>query len=475
MSLRRCLIVQLVLAVLVVSWACMSALAQKHEGDDRRMWRLYVGYKLPEAPDTASDARNLEAKCSEKRTVMIQVCRQGEQSMQCLNDAELSFRQCILGIKGAQFWLAACPKELCKGVSLLFPLLGREVTSLELSPKSEMSGAGRSDVYFPTDAYFDRSQGCTPLTAESKPLRGIAFGQEICQILSNLEDDPENDSLHNAIRQEQRTLVNFLLSRGVGVGFAHLDAGLYRSGPIFEMLLATGGDANARDEKIFVGSLERGTARFVKGKDGVTILFSAAFARRTDAVKLLLSRGADPNVMDYHGRTALHAAAQSLYPQMISLLISAGADVIARDNDGWTPLHRAVVSYPHFEQAEDDEWRQVDKAQDKLGTIKVLVARGANVNMQGPGGQTPLHLAISSLDAVKLLISLGARVNSRDDQGETPLHKAASYSNPRVVKYLVAQGAFPNARDKNGRTPLDLAKERNAKSVVEQLRKILKN
>jgi ankyrin repeat protein len=70
--------------------------------------------------------------------------------------------------------------------------------------------------------------------------------------------------------------------------------------------------------------------------------------------RLLLRKGADPNIADDKGWTALHQAASRGNVQMIKDLIAAGADPTRRAKDGDTPgdvalikNKRAVVSLFH--------------------------------------------------------------------------------------------------------------------------------
>lgn len=58
--------------------------------------------------------------------------------------------------------------------------------------------------------------------------------------------------------------------------------------------------------------------------------------------------------------------------------------------------------------------------------------------------------------AVRLLAS-GASVNARGLDDDTPLHDASSNGHVRLVKLLVEKGADINVKNKRGKTPLDVA------------------
>jgi uncharacterized protein len=78
--------------------------------------------------------------------------------------------------------------------------------------------------------------------------------------------------------------------------------------------------------------------------DGFTALHLAAFFGQDEAVRLLLARGADPDVpgTGWMTGTPLNAAASARHATVVALLLGAGADPDAVQRGGWTPLHSAA-------------------------------------------------------------------------------------------------------------------------------------
>jgi ankyrin repeat protein len=77
-------------------------------------------------------------------------------------------------------------------------------------------------------------------------------------------------------------------------------------------------------------------------ESGWTLLQEAIFGGNYDAIKLLLTRGADVHTQDERGWTPLHEAAYNSTAEVVKLLLSFGANTDATDNYGRTPLQYAV-------------------------------------------------------------------------------------------------------------------------------------
>ncbi len=157
-------------------------------------------------------------------------------------------------------------------------------------------------------------------------------------------------------------------------------------------------------------------------------------------VRGCLSAGADANAIDIDA--PLHWAASG-DPAIVALLIEHGADVNVRGDFGHTPLHYAVRS-------------------GNPKNVVLLLGAGADVsawNSNGYHPTTPLHIAVRSgkIEIVSLLLGAGADVSASAGRTSPPLHYAASSGDPALIQVLLDAGADVKAPGYSDSTPLHWA------------------
>jgi ankyrin repeat protein len=157
-----------------------------------------------------------------------------------------------------------------------------------------------------------------------------------------------------------------------------------------------------------------------RDKELSTVLMVAAMAGQTETAKVLLARGAEVNAKTKQGRTALTWAAWRGMTDTVKALLAGGAEVNSRDQWGGTPLNFAV-----------------DK--NRLDTMKVLLDAGANPNFHHTEtGQTALIDAVVRIyiDVVRVLLAKGADVNDGDKGGRKPVDWARRLNRVEIEALL---------------------------------------
>jgi ankyrin repeat protein len=169
------------------------------------------------------------------------------------------------------------------------------------------------------------------------------------------------------------------------------DNGVDRA-PILEMikeLIAAGANVNARTRELPPSRRWLYSLNDVSWVDftGQTPFLRAALSADTTTMRLLVERGADPNLPTLAGTTPLMAA--------------AGVN--------W------VVAQTYTESV-----------QSRLEAVKLCLELGADVNATNSMGLTPLLGAVNrgSNDIIELLVQRGARLDIKDKEGRTPLRWA---------------------------------------------------
>ncbi len=260
--------------------------------------------------------------------------------------------------------------------------------------------------------------------------------------------------------------------------------------------------------------LELGANPDFSDPDGSTPLIVALMNGHWDTARLLIESGADVNLWDWWGQSPLYmavdmntlpAGARIELPTMdyatgldlIKLLLARGANpnVQLKLRPPYRMVSQDRLADPAIDYGATPLLRAA-KAAD-IPAMQALLAAGALVDLPNIYGHTPLIVAAGAtrgratptrggnytedqaIEAVKLLLAAGANVNASgyktaqartgavqctgyvpiEDcyKGETAIHGAALHGWTRLAKVLADAGANLDAQDADGKTPLDYA------------------
>ena len=143
---------------------------------------------------------------------------------------------------------------------------------------------------------------------------------------------------------------------------------------------------------------------------GTTPLLHALIVNATDVVRLLLEKGANPNIYG-----------MGLSPWLYAAGITSGTYNEARGGGGGN----------------------VDTA-----LLDLMLQHGADINGQVTGASSYSGRIARALT--------GDPVNTKSNEGMTALHVAVRSRNAGLVQYLIGKGARADIKDASGRTPLDV-------------------
>jgi len=339
--------------------------------------------------------------------------------------------------------------------------------------------------------------------------------------------NPEGQTALMAVaRTGNVAAAQFLIDRGAAIDAkenwggqtALMWASARRHPEMMKLLIAKGANVNA-------SSINRDYQRHVTAEGrpknldtgGLTPLLYAARENCMACVKVLLDSRADINLPDPDGVSPLHVAIMNANWDIAKHLILAGADVNQWDIYGEAPLFTIIGNRTKIDggrgsidPANETDGNTIlnmllDRKADTnmqlffrpagvsgktmtrgstpliraatngdLELVKLLIAHGADVNLQMADRQTPTMAVLSgranekqALELIRVLHEAGekvhgiALVNHREEtRGGTALHYATRKRYKEVIKELVSYGVDINAKDQDGLTALDYTQSR---------------
>ncbi|WP_436487108.1 ankyrin repeat domain-containing protein [Chitinophaga sp. ARDCPP14] len=187
------------------------------------------------------------------------------------------------------------------------------------------------------------------------------------------------------------------------------------------------------------------------------IIFKAAAANDTDAIKTAVARGEQVEAKDAEGRTPLMVATYHHHTAAAKLLLAAGANVNTQDH-----LQNSPFLYAGAEGYTD---------------LVKLYLPGADYKVYNRYGGSALIPACerAHLEVIAILLAdKNFPVDHINRLGWTALLEAVilgqgGAAHQQVVKMLIAAGAHVNIADKDGVTALQHAQKRGYKEIVQLL------
>ena len=254
------------------------------------------------------------------------------------------------------------------------------------------------------------------------------------------EYDDKEIMLFDAVTNNNLQLTDKLLCEGTnpnttnGRGRTPLMIAVQNSNEeLVQCLLKHNADVNA------IWTQCSGTALMIAGASNSVVTFD-----------LLLKAGADVNIQDILGDTILMQVIYNNYQGLANTLLQTGkCQLDICNNSGQTAMHLAVDL-------------------DNITMVQILLAAGANPEVGGQNGQTPLMCA-QSKEVAEVLLAAGCDPNYTDTDGMPCLHYAIKKQVPEVASQLIQAGANVNVVYEDGKTPLFWALICWLSSTVEEL------
>lgn len=240
-----------------------------------------------------------------------------------------------------------------------------------------------------------------------------------------MDQNEELTALVKAVNERNAGMVAAILSRAPDLALAEVVAEHGHSQSLLHRAIPGDGDPLTEADLVIVGSLldagaEVNTPGWGANNGLCTPITMAAWGGHAPMIRLLMSRGADPNgsaEQIARGHRPIDVAADHGHAAAVEALMEAGA----------------TSSLAHLLRVGAQARLQRVLAEDPGAAARPL-----------PDGSPPLHLAVTSPHAAPMLETLlehPAALDAADTLGRTALHVAIEHQHPEAIRLLVERGA----------------------------------
>jgi len=252
------------------------------------------------------------------------------------------------------------------------------------------------------------------------------------------------NNLANTVTQRLHSSLGALGQKGPGGAAAPKPPALSAAGPVVASKTAPAGEATPEDD--FAAYFRRPAK---KDGGGLTPLVYAARENCIECAKALVEAGADVNQRTFYGWTPLLVATQNRHYKLAGYLLEHGANPNTPNKGGWAPLYLATDN----RNIESGDYPVRAPDMDHLDFIKLLIAKGANVNARICGAEsTPGKCTGDSTET-----RTNFTMQWLFEDGATPFLRAAQSGDVELMKLLLAHGADPKIFTAHDVTPLAVA------------------
>lgn len=195
------------------------------------------------------------------------------------------------------------------------------------------------------------------------------------------------------------------------------------------------------------------------------------------AIAKLLIKGFPGSINELQDELApLHVAIANQDTDLLQFLLNEGANTELKGPEGVSPLIMAISVSDHV-HGHGESHSGPDQENDaghghQLEMVKLLLSAGADVHKRAMLGRDAIVESIRTGrgNITRTLLQFGANPNSADDEGVTCLHYAAYLGQSDICNILLSKGANRDAvvaeGSKKGLKPIDAARDGNRQNIV---------